>query len=160
MIKHLIPLMWLFLLPGLQSCGNEEEHFQRVDLETTGVTLKVKNNVSSLYGEISPSENELTFVATGNNAKSGFLTEFTYGNEFYTPNIIGYDNPNHEIAASGEWGHIEMVKSAPYTTKVVISKNTSSADREFRLTFGGGYIVSWVTIIQKAATADTSKDVE
>lgn len=107
-MKSLIVIMTLLFLLGFQSCGNEEEQFQLIELETTGVSLKLQNNAVSLYGEISPAENELTFVAVGKNANLGFLSEFQIGDEFYYFNKDEYENPNQSIAVSGKWGHIEL----------------------------------------------------
>ena len=52
MTKQLIPIMWLFLLLGLQSCGNEDEKFENIEFKTTGVTLSPLPNGISYYGEI------------------------------------------------------------------------------------------------------------
>lgn len=148
MKKILFSLILLSLL-GFQSCGNEEEQFQLIELETTGVSLELQNNAVSLYGEIPSNENELTFVAVGKNANLGFLYDFQIGDEVYHINKDEYDNPDHNVAVSGEWGCVELINSNPYTTKIVITENNSARDREFRLRFGGVYITAWVTIIQK-----------
>ena len=150
--KTLILTIFFLSLLGFQSCGNEEEQFQLIGLETTGVSLKLQNNAVSLYGEISSAENELTFVAVGKNANLGFLSDFQAGDEFYSFNKEEYEKTNQRVAVSGEWGHIELTKSDPYTTKVIISENNSSSDREFRLKFGGVYKTAWVTIIQRGNT--------
>lgn len=142
----------------MQSCGNEEEQFELIELETTGVSLKLQNNAVSLYGEISPAENELTFVAVGKNANLGFLSEFQIGDEFYYFNKDEYENPNQSIAVSGKWGHIELIKSDPYTTRIIISENKSPSDREFVLRFGSVYTTAWVTIIQKGTITDNPID--
>ena len=149
MKKILFSLTVLATALGIQSCGNEEEQFQLIELETTGVSLKLQNNAVSLYGKIPSAENELTFIAVGKNANLGFLYDFQIGDELYHINKDEYDNPGHNAAVSGEWGCIELIKSDPYTTKIVITENNSARDREFRLRFGGAYITAWVTIIQK-----------
>lgn len=136
----------LFLMFGLESCDNEEK-FCPIDLEVTGVSLNNEYNLCSFFGNIPSSENCLTFVATGNNSKYGFLTEFSIGDYFY--HFSENDYNSEERIISGEWGKIELINSNPYTTKVWISKNHSSSNREFKLTFGGGYIVSWINITQK-----------
>lgn len=148
-MRLLILIMTLLSLFGFQSCGNEEEQFQLIELETTGVSLKLQNNAVSLYGDIPSAENELTFVAVGKNANLGFLYDFQIGDEVYHINKDEYDNPDHNVAVSGEWGCVELINSNPYTTKIVITENNSARDREFRLRFGGVYITAWVTIIQK-----------
>ena len=51
-MRLLILIMTLLSLFGFQSCGNEEEQFQLIELETTGVSLKLQNNAVSLYGDI------------------------------------------------------------------------------------------------------------
>lgn len=140
-------LVFLILF-GLQSC-DEVERFAPIELDVTGVTMNNEYNICSFYGDISSSENCITFVATGINAKSGFLTEFRVGNESYHFSETDY-NTEQNIIASGDWGHIELTNSNPYTTKVWISENPSSINRNFKLTFGGGYIVSWIYITQKA----------
>lgn len=142
----------------MQSCGNEEEQFELIELETTGVSLKLQNNAVSLYGEISSAENELTFVAVGKNANLGFLSDFQIGDEFYSFNKEQYENSYQSVAVSGEWGHIELIKSDPYTTRIIISENKSSSDREFVLKFGSVYTTAWVTIIQKGTITDNPKD--
>ena len=157
-MKSLIVIMTLLFLLGFQSCGNEEEQFQLIELETTGVSLKLQNNAVSLYGEISPAENELTFIAVGKNANLGFLSEFQIGDEFYYFNKDEYENPNQSIAVSGKWGHIELIKSDPYTTRIIISENKSPSDREFVLRFGSIYTTAWVTIIQKGTITDNPID--
>ncbi len=113
---------------GFQSCGNEEEQFQLIELETTGVSLKLQNNAVSLYDEIPSAENELTFVAVGKNANLGFLNDFQIGDEVYHINKDEYDNPDHNVAISGEWGCVELLNSNPYTTKIVITENDSARD--------------------------------
>ena len=138
----------LVLLYGLQSC-DEVERFAAIDLDITGVTVNNEYNVSSFYGDISSSENCITFVSTGVNVKFGFLTEFSVGNESYHFSESDY-NTEQNIIVSGDWGHIELTNSNPYTTKVWISENLSSTNRYIKLTFGGGYIVSWIYITQKA----------
>jgi len=136
----------LLLLFGLQSC-DEEERFAPIELDITGITVKNEYNVCSFYGDISSSENYLTFIASGKNAKYGFLTEFCVGNECYNFSECDYDTEQN-IIASGDWGHIELTNSIPYTTKVCISENVSSTNRNLKFTFGGGYTVSWVYITQ------------
>ena len=138
----------LVLLYGLQAC-DEEERFAQIELDVTGVTLNNEYNVCSFYGDISSSENCITIVATGINAEYGFLTELSIGNESYYFSASDY-NTEQNIIAAGDWGHIELTNSNPYTTKVWISENLSSTNRNIKLTFGGGYIVSWIYITQKA----------
>lgn len=157
-MKLLIAIMSLLFLFGFQSCGNEEEQFQLIELETTGISLKLQNNAVSLYGEISSAENELTFVAVGKNANLGFLSDFQIGDDFYYFNKEEYEKNNQSVAVSGEWGHIELLKPDPYTTRVVISENKSPSDREFVLRFGSVYTTAWITIIQKGTVADNPKD--
>lgn len=53
-MRLLMLFVTLLSLLGFQSYGNEEEQFQLIELETTGVSLKLQNNAVSLYGEISP----------------------------------------------------------------------------------------------------------
>ncbi|MDO4319456.1 MAG: hypothetical protein Q4C34_02660 [Bacteroidales bacterium] len=158
MKKFLFFLTVIMAMIGIQSCGNEEEQFRLIELETTGVSLKLQNNAVSLYGEIPSAENELTFVATGENANLGFLSDFQIGNEFYYFNKEEYESSNQSVAVSGEWGHIELIKPDPYTTKVIISENKTSSDREFILRFGSVYTTALVTIIQKGAVVDNPKD--
>ena len=139
----------LLLLYGLQSC-DEVERFAPIEFDVTGVTVNNEYNVCSFYGDIAFSENCITFEATGNNAKFGFLTEFSSGNESYHFSKTDYIDAEQNIIVSGDWGHIELTNSNPYTTKVWISENPSSINRNFKLTFGGGYIVSWTYITPKA----------
>ena len=42
MTKQLIPIMWLFLLLGLQSCGIEDEKFENIEFKT-----KMRNSKTS-----------------------------------------------------------------------------------------------------------------
>ena len=140
----------LLLLYGLQSC-NEVERFAPIEFDVTGVTVNNEYNVCSFYGDIATSENYITFVAKGNNERYGFLTEFSVENESYHFSKTDYNDTEQNIIVSGDWGHIELTNSNPYTIKVWISENQSSTSRNFKLTFGGGYIVSWVYITQKAA---------
>lgn len=147
-MRNYIFFILLLILFGLQAC-NEEERFAPVELDVTGLTVKNEYNVCSFYGNLSSHESCITFVATGINARSGFLTEFSVGNESYHFSESDY-NTEQNIIASGDWGHIELTNSNPYTTKVSISENLSSTNRNIKLTFGGGYIVSWIYITQKA----------
>lgn len=146
-MRALFIISLLVIMFGLESCSNEEEHFCPIDLDVTGVSLKNEYNLCSFFGNISSSENCLTFVASGNNSELGFLTEFSVGDYFYHFGESDYNSEERII--SGEWGKIELINSNPYTTKIWILKNHSSVNREFKLTFGGGYIVSWIYITQK-----------
>lgn len=136
----------LLLLFGLQSC-EEEERFTPIGLDITGITVKNEYNVCSFYGDISSAENYLTFIASGKNAEFGFLTELCVGNECYHFSETDYYTEQN-IIVSGNWGHLELTNSLPYTTKVRISENISSTNRKIKLTFGAGYTVSWVYITQ------------
>lgn len=75
--------MWLFLLLGLQSCGNEDEKFENIEFKTTGVTLSPLTNGISYYGEIDHAGGEITFTAIGKNADNGFLSQFKMGDYLY-----------------------------------------------------------------------------
>lgn len=158
-MHKLIFILCFFSLSVLQSCDSEDEQIQYITLDTKGVVLLEKQNKSSLCGDISSLENELLFVANGDNATYGYLSELTIGDDHYQFNKTEYDNPT-KTKVSGEWGYLELVKSNPYTTKIVISENTSPTSRIFNLTFGRGHISSFVTITQKGIISDMPNEIE
>lgn len=149
-MEKISSILLFFLLLGLQSCNNEEESFPGLSFEISGVTLNADSNVLS-SGKISSSKNELTFIAAGDYAHWGVLSEFTVGNESHNIGKSDYQNSDKEKVISGDWGYVELISPIPYTTKVVISENKTLTEREFRLRFGTGDYISEIRIIQEAA---------
>lgn len=152
-MEKISSILLFFLLLGLQSCNNEEESFPGLSFEISGVTLNADSNVLS-SGKISSSKNELTFIAAGDYAHWGFLSEFTVGNESHNIGKSDYQNSDKEKVISGDWGYVELISPIPYTTKVVISENKNLTEREFRLRFGTGDYISEIRIIQEAASTE------
>lgn len=66
---------------SLASCGNEDEKFENVSFETKGVTLLLQKD-NSYCAEVSHSGGDITFIATGKNKSSGFMSSIRIGNAF------------------------------------------------------------------------------
>ncbi|MDE6352082.1 MAG: hypothetical protein K2K88_02920 [Muribaculaceae bacterium] len=151
-MRNCVALCLFLLMLGITSCEKDGLQIQPINLETEGVSLKNQYNICSFWGNISSSENCLTFTVFGKNAEYGQLTEFCVGdtryeyNEIYQFEVNNYKD--NESLLSGDWGKIELINLNPYTIRIKVLKNTLLNKRVFKLTFGGGNIVSWVTITQ------------
>ncbi len=135
---------------GIVACNsNEPEYIQPISLKVTGVELVTAENIGLLKGEVSSSINELTFVATGDDARLGFLSSLTIGDQHYDFNPSDYKMENRTVI-SKEWGTVQFIRENPYTTKIILSENNSKNARELKLEFGVGYKQTAVTILQRS----------
>ena len=148
MTKQLIPIMWLFLLLGLQSCGNEDEKFENIEFKTTGVTLSPLPNGISYYGEIDHTGGEMTFTAIGKNADNGFLSQFKMGDYLYEITDADLKRQLPYTICEKEWGKIEILSASPHVTRIVLFENQTHNSINYELTFGGAYKISHVFLTQ------------
>ena len=140
MTKQLIPIMWLFLLLGLQSCGNEDEKFENIEFKTTGVTLSPLPNGISYYGEIDHT--------IGKNADNGFLSQFKMGDYLYEITDADLKRQLPYTICEKEWGKIEILSASPHVTRIVLFENQTHNSINYELTFGGAYKTSYVFLTQ------------
>lgn len=149
MKKQLILMMWLFLLLGLQACGNEDEEFESIELQTTGVTLSpLSHNVFSYYGEIGYAGGEITFTAIGKNAESGYLSQFKVGDYLYQVTDADLKRQAPYTICEEEWGKIDVISTSPHITRLVLNENQTNNSINYELTFGGAYKISYVLLTQ------------
>lgn len=142
----------MFLLPlafFLASCGDEEEQFEDIDFKVTGIELRrAGNNAMSYYGELPAEGGTVTFEAQGKNQVHGYLSYFNHDTYFWM-RAYGEQSPAaSDTLCEGNWGLIEELPVAPPTTRLTVTPNTTGAERQFNLSFGGGYKVSDITIKQ------------
>jgi hypothetical protein len=46
------------------------------------------------------------------------------------------------------WGKIELLSASPYSIRLTLNVNQTGDDRNLELTFGGGYVISTLTLNQ------------
>lgn len=137
----------LFLIMFMVSCSNDEEQFEGVDFDTSGMVLN-RNGVTSYYGEVPSAGGVVTFMAKGKKKENGFLSQVRAGDFFLeVPMVENLQLPY--TVCNEEWGRIELTSSSPYVTRVTLHENKENRDRNIELTFGGGYVISNVVIRQK-----------
>jgi hypothetical protein len=130
------------------SCGNEDEHFETIDFNTTGMTLTGPKNLN-YYGEIAPAGGEVSFVATGKQKEYGFLSEIVVGNFSYSVSNSDRSQPLPYILFDNEYCKVEIVSTNPHITHIVFKPNESNQTLNYWLQFGAAYRLSDVTITQQ-----------
>jgi hypothetical protein len=148
-MKNYFKLMALILaLCGLTtSCGNEDEHFETIDFNTTGMTLTGPKNLN-YYGEIAPAGGEVTFAATGKQKENGFLSSIVVGDFSYGVDKTDREQPLPYTLFDNEYCKVEIVSTDPHTTCIAFKPNESNQTLNYRLQFGGAYTISDVNITQ------------
>jgi hypothetical protein len=148
-MKNYFKLMVLILaLCGLTtSCGNEDSYFTAIDFNTTGITLSGPKNLN-YYGEIAPEGGDVTFVATGKQKESGFLSFIVVGDFSYEVDKTDREQPLPYTLFDNEYCKVEIVSINPHTTHVVFKPNESNQTLKYWLQFGGAYTISDIIITQ------------
>lgn len=148
-MKHfvLVAIMCAFFSLSFLSCGNEDEEFENIEFQTTGVQLSTSGAIY-YRGEIEHTGADMTFTAVGKNADNGFISQVKVGNYLY--DVTG-DDSKQELPytlCEGEWGEIEILSSSPHVTRVFICENETKYSRNLELTFGAVYKISIVSLTQ------------
>ena len=141
-IYNFIILFTSFL--AITSCSNEDEVFEAIEFETTGLSLtKSIGSENSFWAEV-PSEGcVITFKAVGKNKNNGFLNKLKINgqSEDINKDSIG-------CIVQKDWGKIERVSTDPHETKITLYPNNSDNTRNFELFFGIAYKTSNILVSQ------------
>ena len=142
-----VVLLIIAICLNFMSCNSDDEKFENIELETTGIELS-KLSGNTYYGEIGVAGGEVTFVATGKNKDNGFLSQIRVGDYVYevTDSDRGQQLPY--MICEEEWGKIEILSLSPHTIRIVFHANESGSNMKYELEFGMGYKYSRVLITQ------------
>ena len=132
----------------LTSWGTEFEDakFDVIVFKTTGVVLLPINSLL-YHGKLDGFAADVTITAIGKNANHGFLS------------LINTDDCLYEVTDDWKqalpytvcektWGKIELLSASPYSIRLTLNENQTGDDRNLELTFGGGYVISTLTLNQ------------
>ncbi len=132
---------------GLTSCGDEYEKFQGIEFKTTGVVLSPINSLL-YHGKLDGSATDVTITAIGKNANYGFLSLINTDDCLYEVTDDDWKQALPYTVCEKTWGKIELLSASPYSIRLTLNVNQTGDDRNFELTFGGGYVISTLTLNQ------------
>lgn len=147
-MKQVILLLSAIVMAlSLLSCGNEEEQFENIEFDTTGISLSKPSGIS-YYAEIGSNGGVITITAKGKNAANGFLSEVKVGNFFYEVNPADLKHEMPVTICNEDWGSIELLSSSPYSVRIRLLPNKTDNSINYELTFGAGYRTSHILLTQ------------
>lgn len=134
---------------GLTSCGTEYEDakFEGIEFKTTGVVLLPINSLL-YHGKLDGFAADVTITAIGKNANHGFLSLINTDDCLYEVTDDDWKQALPYTVCEKIWGKIELLSASPYSIRLTLNENQTGDDRNFELTFGGGYVISTLTLNQ------------
>lgn len=148
-MKHYLSLIIMSIISCLSftSCNDDDEKFENIEFQTTGIHLSSQSG-NSYYAEIDSKGGEITFTAKGKNAENGFLYQIKAGDYFYVVTDADKKQQMPHTICEKDWGKIELLSVSPHKMRMVLFENHTSNSINYKLTFGGGYKTSNIMITQ------------